>query len=394
MKKYYLLAAGFLTLLGSCSQDDIVDVNHDGDEIRFTAVANAPTRAAAIHTTSNLTEFQVSAVSAGKNYIQNDKFVKEGNVWTGQGTPRYWPENKDQTVDFYAHRGGDGAYIWNPGQTTTASFDNYKVADDVKAQEDLLYAVTTGQKKQETAVPLNFRHALSQIVFNAKNASQKIYVEIYGVEVHNVQNQGTFKFPGETTAAQVTNPSQAQGNYDTTNKGIGTWSGETGKTSYTVLFDKPIKVSSDGENLNKLVDVTTSSDVTNVTNAMVLLPQTTTAWDPEKVGATADANTGSYIAVKCKVYNIAKGDGVHAAGDELVWGGSDEKGAWLGIPAAFDWDQGKKYIYTLVFGNGGGGHIPGPDPDPDPEFVSIKFNVTVDEFLNGGSQEIEADLKE
>ena len=46
-----------------------------------------------------------------------------------------------------------------------------------------------------------------------------------------------------------------------------------------------------------------------------------------------------------------------------------------------------------MFGNGGGGHIPGPDPDPDPEFVSIKFNVTVDEFLNGGSQDIEADLK-
>ena len=388
MKKYYLLAAGFLTLLGSCSQDDIVDVNHDGDEIRFTAVANAPTRAAAIHTTSNLTEFQVSAVSAGKNYIQNDKFVKEGNVWTGQGTPRYWPENKDQTVDFYAHRGGDGAYIWNPGQTTTASFDNYKVADDVKAQEDLLYAVTTGQKKQETAVPLNFRHALSQIVFNAKNASKKIYVEIYGVQVYNVKDQGTFTFPSETTAAQVTDDTQTD--YEDTNKGIGTWSGETGKTSYTVEFNTPIVVSSDGENLNKLVDVTTAAEP----NAMVLLPQETTAWDPATVGGTAEANTGSYIAVKCKVYNIAKGDGVHADGDELVWGGSDEKGAWLGIPAAFDWDQGKKYIYTLVFGNGGGGHIPGPDPDPDPEFVSIKFNVTVDEFLDGGRQDIEADLKE
>lgn len=387
MKKYYLLAAGFLTLLGSCSQDDIVDVNHDGDEIRFTAVANAPTRAAAIHTTGNLKEFQVSAVSAGKNYIQNDKFTYDGTSWSGDGTPRYWPEKEGQTVDFYAHLGGESVYIWEPGETTTASFNNFKVADDVKAQEDLIYAVTTGQKKQETAVPLNFRHALSQIVFNAKNASQKIYVEIYGVEVHNVQNQGTFKFPGETTAAQVTDDTQT--GYEDTNKGIGTWSGETGMTSYTVLFDDPIVVSSDGANLNKLVDVTTAAEK----NAMVLLPQTTIAWDPEKVGATADANTGSYIAVKCKVYNIADGDGVHADGDELVWGGSDEKGAWLGIPAAFDWDQGKKYIYTLVFGNGGGGHIPGPDPDPDPEFVSIKFNVTVDEFLNGGSQDIEADLK-
>ena len=384
-----MLAAGFLTLLGSCSQDDIVDVNHDGDEIRFTAVANAPTRAAAIHTTTNLTEFQVSAVSAGKNYIQNDKFTKNGTSWSGDGTPRYWPEDENQTVDFYAHLGGESVYNWAPGETTTASFNNFKVAADVKAQEDLIYAVTTGQKKQETAVPLNFRHALSQIVFNAKNASQKIYVEIYGVQVYNVKDEGTFTFPSETTAAQVTDDTQT--GYEDTNKGIGTWSDEkTGKTSYTVLFDEPIKVSSDGENLNKLVDVTTAAEP----NAMVLLPQETTAWDPATVGGTAEANTGSYIAVKCKVYNIAKGDGVHADGDELVWGGSDEKGAWLGIPAAFDWDQGKKYIYTLVFGNGGGGHIPGPDPDPDPEFVSIKFNVTVDEFLDGGRQDIEADLKE
>ena len=393
MKKYYLLAAGFLTLLGSCSQDDIVDVNHDGDEIRFTAVANAPTRAAAIHTTANLTEFQVSAVSDGKNYIQNDKFVKEGNVWTGQGTPRYWPEDENQTVDFYAHVGGKvgdkDVYTWAPGETTTASFNNYVVNANVDEQEDLLYAVTTGQKQQETAVPLNFRHALSQIVFNAKNASQKIYVEIYGVEVCNVQNQGTFTFPSETTAAQVTDDTQTD--YEATNKGLGTWSGKTGKTSYKVEFDNPIVVSSDGTNLNKVVDVTTAAEP----NAMVLLPQTTTAWDPETVGATADNNPGSYIAVKCKVYNIAKGDGVHTDGDELVWAGKNEegKGDWLGIPAAFDWDQGKKYIYTLVFGNGGGGHIPDPNPDPDPEFVSIKFNVTVDEFLDGGSQDIEADLK-
>lgn len=391
MKKYYLLAAGFLTLLGSCSQDDIVDVNHDGDEIRFTAVANAPTRAAAIHTTANLTEFQVSAVSAGKNYIQNDKFTKNGTSWSGDGTPRYWPEDENQTVDFYAHLGGESAYNWAPGETTTASFKNFEVAADVKAQEDLIYAVTTGQKKQEMAVPLNFRHALSQIVFNAKNASQKIYVEIYGVEVYNVQNQGTFTFPSETTATQVTDDTQTD--YEATNKGIGTWSGKTGKTSYKVEFDDPIVVSSDGANLNKLVDVTTGSDVTN---AMVLLPQETTAWDPATVGGTAEANTGSYIAVKCKVYNIAKGDGVHTDGDELVWAGKNEggKGDWLGIPAAFDWDQGKKYIYTLVFGNGGGGHIPDPNPDPDPEFVSIKFNVTVDEFLDGGSKDIEADLKE
>ena len=52
------------------------------------------------------------------------------------------------------------------------------------------------------------------------------------------------------------------------------------------------------------------------------------------------------------------------------------------------WMQGKKYIYTLIFGEGGG-YKPDPDdpdePDkPTPVLVPITFTVTVDEFQDGG----------
>ena len=56
------------------------------------------------------------------------------------------------------------------------------------------------------------------------------------------------------------------------------------------------------------------------------------------------------------------------------------------------WMQGKKYIYTLIFGEGGG-YKPEPDPDdpdkPEPVLVPITFNVTVDAFQDGGSYNID-----
>lgn len=389
MKKYYLLAAGLLLMLGSCSQDDIVDVNHDGDEIQFTAITNSASRAGALYDSNNLpSAFNVSAISGGKNYISDDVYEKnENGVWAGKSTPRYWPEAEDATVDFYARVGGDGKYVWNVEEgAASAKFVDYEVEGNVASQEDLLYAVTTGAKKTKTPVALNFRHALSQIVFQAKNSSQKIYVEIYGVRIDNVQNKGTFAFPNVTTTTQVKNPGNVVTDYDGENAGQGTWSDKGGRTSYTVEFTDPIKLSSDGSNLDAVKPVT--SDVP--ANAMVLLPQTTTAWDK---AAAVTSSTGSCISVKCRVYNIAKGDGVYSEtnDEQLIWGSEDAKGAWLAIPAAFDWAQGKKYIYTLIFGKGGGGYDP-DDPNPDPEFVPITFNVTVDDFLTGGNTDVDVDL--
>jgi hypothetical protein len=81
MKKFYFLAAGLMLMLGSCSQDDVVDVNRDGDEIRFTAVTNGSTRAADIYSPTALPEsFQVSAMSQGKVYISDDKIERKAKL--------------------------------------------------------------------------------------------------------------------------------------------------------------------------------------------------------------------------------------------------------------------------------------------------------------------------
>lgn len=53
-------------------------------------------------------------------------------------------------------------------------------------------------------------------------------------------------------------------------------------------------------------------------------------------------------------------------------------------PAAQVWKQGKRYVYTLIFGEGGGFNPENPDPenpDPEPVLVPITFDVTVDNFV-------------
>lgn len=383
MKKYYLLAAGLLLMLGSCSQDDIVDVNHDGDEIRFAAVTNGPTRAADIYEPGHMpTSFNVSAMSQNQVYIAGDVINKTGNSWVNSTGTRYWPE---AAVDFYAHVNSVSAFMLNDGAPT---FNNFSVATEVGSQLDLLYSVKKGQEKTESPVTLNFRHALSQIVFKAKNESENIYVQIKGIKVVNVKGQGTYTFPTVTTDPNL--PEESSNNETSR----GSWTLEGGNVTYDVELDALTAV--EGSKTNP-----TPVNLTDVKGkALMLLPQGTEAWVPETYPAPdAEGNTNSYLLVDCVIYNVSGEQGVDGTlpgKNVCLWGTDEGKGKWstkeLAIPVKFYWEEGKKYTYTLVFGNGNGGYNPDPDPgtDPDPVLVPISFEITVDEFLDGGNYDVES----
>lgn len=392
--------------MASCSQDETIGINHDGDEITFNVVTNNATRAADVFCNQNLPDgFYVSAISDGKTYIDGDHVTGSNGNWTNTSGTRYWPET---AVDFYAHVNGEASYTWTVEEgKATAKFENFQVSKDVADQVDLLYAVKTGQEKADGQVSLNFRHALSQIVFQAKNTNENLYVEIAGVSVVNVGGKNTFTFPSVNTETNIDHPETGPGddgvyedgefgsiNYDAS---WGTWDNLTsGTEKYDVDFDKtPVPGN------NTLVALTTKNDPSKEynSNAMLLLPQTTSAWDPETnplPGATG--NTGSYLLVDCAIFNVAGDD--YADGDVCLWGelqGSTWNTKELAIPVAFDWEQGKKYVYTLVFGEGNGGYDPDPEPDPDPEdpdpvLVPITFEITVDEFVPVNGGEIESGI--
>lgn len=380
MKKYYFLAAGLLLMLGSCSQDDIVEANLGADEIRFAAVTNGSTRAADIYNPKNMpASFQVSAMSQNKVYISDDKIEKQGNSWVNTTGTRYWPED---AVDFYAHVNAGTTFNLNSGAPT---FNNFSVASAVGSQVDLLYAVKTGQTKNETPVTLNFRHALSQIVFKARNESENIFVQIQGVKVMNVKGSGTYTFPTASTDPNL----PTAGSADSENRG--SWALVDAKTDYEVNFSLvDVKGSKTNPTTMNLSDVEGT--------ALMLMPQTTEAWDPEAAPIPSVENTNSYLLVDCVIYNVADGSATTLPGDNVCLWGEESEGKYttkeLAIPVKFTWEEGKKYTYTLVFGNGNGGYNPDPDdPDPDdpePVLVPISFEVTVDEFLNGGDYDVES----
>lgn len=389
--------------MASCSQDETIGINHDGDEITFNVVTNSATRAADVYCNQNLPKgFYVSAISDGKTYIDGDHVTGSNGSWTNESGTRYWPET---AVDFYAHVNGEASYTWTVEEgKATAKFENFTVNRTVADQVDLLYAVKTGQEKADGQVSLNFRHALSQIVFQAKNTNANLHVEIKGVSVANVGGTNTFTFPSANTETNIEDHDEnADGVYEDGefgsgipyNTSWGTWAALTqGTEQYNVDFEKiPV------EGNSTLVSLTTKNEDGKEynSNAMLLLPQKTAAWDPEANPLPGAAgNTGSYLLVDCAIFNVAGTD--YAEGDDVCLWGEPQGSGWttkeLAIPVAFDWQQGKKYVYTLVFGEGNGGYDPDPEPDPDPEdpdpvLVPITFEITVDDFelVDGGEIE-------
>lgn len=397
MKKLFLPAFGLL-MLGACAQDEMMEVNRNGDEITFSVVTNSATRAADVFCNNNMPDaFYVSAKTApesgsSKIYFNEDKVVTPdgGTTWTDEGGVRYWPEEK---LDFYAHVNGDDTYSFS---TTGATFTDFTVNGNVANQVDLLYAVKTGQTKTSTPVTLNFRHALSQIVFKAKNKNAKLYVEIAGVKVANVKNKGDFTFPTASTNGNIEHPESGTSASSTPIGTQGNWTLEDGVATYEADFTN-VKLVGNGE-VQNLTDFTGEhKDNSTFGNVMLLMPQTTTAWEPNATypSPTTEGQTGSYLLVDCVIYNVS-GESFDATNDLCLWGEAQEGGTYttkeLAIPASFTWEQGKKYIYTLVFGDGNGGYDPDPEPgpDPDPVLVPITYEVSVDEFVNGGEIDIES----
>lgn len=395
MKKTVLIVPALMALAAvSCTKSEVLESN--SGEIRFNVVANKATKADAIYDNINFDQFTVYAstaegtVSERTTYINGDVVNKESGGWENVSGTRFWPET---ALNFYALRNADG-FVWNPAEAH--SFD-FSVASEVSAQKDLLYAVKLNQTRTTTEtgtgdepvvvegapVSLNFRHALSQIVFQAKNTNPNLYVEISGVKLVNVDDKGNYTLPEkDTDAIQVVTGGEID---PVTDRSRGSWSlGEITNTSYEISFSQPFE-------LDGAKDAPVVALDGEVPSAMMLIPQTTKAWAPAAYPApAAEGQTGSYLMVNCVIWNVAGGS--HTDSDLVIWGAKSDnkytsKPAWVAIPAAFDWKEGFKYIYTFVFGEGAG-YDPEPDPDdpdPQPAIIPIDFEVTVDGFnvVNG-----------
>ncbi len=370
MKKIIFGAMAAVALL-ACSKDQVIEQNRANDEITFSVVAENQTKANAVYCANNLLPmFNVCATytktgeTTAQWYFQNDNIEKVGGAWVNQTTTRYW--SADGSHDFYAIYNGSmnlSAIDAVPAAPTV----DFTPATTVTDQKDLLYAVTKDHTKSNNAVALNFRHALSQIEFKARNTNPQFYVEITNVKVGQTPGTGVFTFPSVDTDDNFEDHAQIGIHTYIT----GTWVVNT-PTDYTVNFATVPLIGN-----NASVGLTLSTDDDNVSNSMLLLPTpTTTAWTP--VAGTPNVYNGTYLAVKCKIYNVADPIAGKVDSDICLHNG------WANIPVSFTWEPGKKYIYTFVFGEGNGGY----DDNGTPVLTPISYTVTVDDFQKGVDSDV------
>lgn len=354
MKKVILLTVcTAAVLLSGCSDNELASVG-DGigtstqSAIGFHVVGNqAETRATPI-TPSNITttDFNVFA------FIRNKADGSDGNFFMGEKANalgqtgikidhtkgawdyanasdlHYWPTT---SLNFYAVSPGSfdntamlPVYGWSikkDAKTITyISFDEYG-SNHGEKNWDVMYAIAPNQEKtpkNNGIVKFQFKHILSQVEFKAKTQLANMEVEIKEIKFYNFLMGGTYTLPAASAAASTSDGTWAL-KADVSNRG-----------KFTVVKDKAIKVTSTGEKIS-------------VDGPMLFVPQTLKAWDvtTPKTIEQAKNNGESYLEIFCKI----KQENEYVFGSETAY-------LPLYVPFGTTWEQGKHYIYTLIFGGG------------------------------------------
>lgn len=390
MKKLFLLAWPIALAAVSCSNEEVVSVNNDANEITFAVVSENATRANTTETFCNYAkpaDFDVWAMTGTKSYFAKVNYSKQasGN-WeaTEQSSVRFWPNG--EALDFYAMR-NYGTATWTPAETAKMT-TVFSVEPLVKDQKDFIYAVETNKtnpattaKPHDGLTTLNFRHALSQIVFTAQNTNKNLAVKITNVAIINVASGGTCTLPTSSTSENKyeDHTGNVGNNDDGTPTPTCTWAADklTGKgTDYSVDTETCLMEGvTDVTNLTNGTDKKVGEAVTrDLAKAMLLIPQETTkaTLSPDSKPSTVKdaADGGSMIAVTCTIWNLNEDGVLNESTDVVLYNGVAY------IPFKADWKAGKKYIYNLVFGKANGGYT----PEGNDILVPISFDITVDDF--------------
>ena len=377
MKKHLVLGALAVLSLAACTKSEVVELNK-GNEISLTAVTGKNlTKAADGYCNSAMpADFAVWAATDGKKYFEAQTYTRDGSTNTYKSTnARYWPTTD---VDFFAAKNYGGSATLTATDPTSLAVADYTVPTTVADQKDFIYAVKKGAKKADGAAALNFRHALSQIEFQAKNSNSGIYVEVTGVAVKQVYSKGNFSVNVATTNNFV---DHTLGAADVDNRsGRCTWAGQDAKADYAISFAAvPLESTATSLSVNDPVDQEYND------NTMYLIPQAvpdlwvvpTPPTTPTPVPATGKA----YFEITAKIWNVA-GAAVDKNNDVVLHDGKIA----VPIPASTTWQDGLRYVYTFNFTTYGNG---GVDPGTGkPVLTPIELTVTVDDFVDAGDTEV------
>ena len=338
-KSTVMLGAIFGTLLMGCSDEEIANVETSSrNAIGFNVLSNAAETRATPTTPDNLTntDFDVFAFTADGTAFMGKvdtefghdgvKIVYKNGKWDYDDASdlRYWPT---EALDFYAFNPGTVSedmmvfYSWEA--TKDVQKISYTCMDEygagTHANYDVMYAMAKGQTKDMNngIVKFNFKHILSQVVFKAKTQYDNMQVDIDVIKIHNFKFAGAFTLPAAAD-------------------GTGSWSSSdlAFPHAFTVVKNANITVNSNTE----ATDITTNTPMLNI-------PQELTAWKVSETATKskleADNAKQCYLEIACKI---------RQSGAYLLGSASEYKTIY--VPFGDTWEQGKRHIYTLIFGGG------------------------------------------
>ena len=351
MKKFLAFATLASVALVGCVNDEKMEMTSGAQKISFdTPVMSTQTRAVfgEINTTTypDGEQFVVFAKQTSGNlktwndgtnfWSSTDESIvvkKEAdNNWQHASKDYYWPKSTTDDefkLSFNAYSpselGGGAAFCNNGGLT----IQNFSVNNTVNQQVDLMYSGPILNRTEKldgvNGVQVQFKHALSSVVFAAVE-----YDDAASYEINSIKVNGNFTHTA-TFAENLTQTSGSEYAYTSTEAAKAAW---TAVTTNDVTYE-PVVVTAGVPSVVSTSDASTIAaaveEVTNGTSAILPIPQVIPTDATVEINYTVTPTNGvpTTYTKTIRLLEFTKADGVHYINK---------------------WDMATRYTYVIKFG--------------------------------------------
>ena len=331
MKKSQLILAAALVALAACNKDsfDLTGPNTLDNEIGFNAVTKKATKAndaiitGAVYDTLTNNSFKVWGWQTEKegndaysdindadasNFMSNLTIEWTGgrlgrkNAWRNADNYYYWPfTGRISFLAIHPSTVAPTSTAWDATNTMPKAYiENYTV--EAKDSTDLMFASNEGAR-MANALPMMFKHALSQIQFRVRTnedyAADTVEFKVDSIKINSIDLTGNVTYEADTVA----------------------WAANTDQVDSSVYFNKESQV------VNYYA---TDAAAELYGRALVMIPQPANVLDANAVPEDT-VQTTLTVGYTMKQKNYAAISGT------------------VTVPAPQEWLAGKRYLYTLNF---------------------------------------------